>query len=112
MSSPRVFFVPNCGKFSLGNAEEFGRIVRLTGMRSNPLEPLDVMREAERQLLDYDYDTDSDFIAFTGPSVLVALLFAVALRRNGRANLLLFDARNGGKYVPKRVTLEEQGARA
>ena len=110
MSSPRVFFVPNCGKFDLGDAEKFGRIVKLSGMRSNPLEPNDVMREAERQLLDYDYDPDNDYIAFTGSSVLVALLFATALRRNGRANLLLFDARQGGQYVSKSVGCETHGA--
>lgn len=103
MSLSRVFFVPNCGKWDLSNAERYGRIVRLTGMRSNPLEPDDIMREAERQLLDYDYDPDSDFIAFTGPSVVVTLLFAVAIKKNGRANLLIYDGKNSKEYVHKTV---------
>jgi len=98
----RVFFVPSNSKFDVTPAEEFGRIVVLEGLRPSPFNTDECLVSAAEQLRNYNYDPVSDFIAFTGPSILVAFVFALAFASNRSVKVLLFDARENG-YVERTV---------
>jgi hypothetical protein len=91
----RVFVVQNAGHFNVDPAKKFGDVIFLID-EDEHVYPFDTEKLVQRfsDLLDeHDYDPELDFIAFTGPHILVALFFGIVMAYYENPKVLLYDAK-------------------
>lgn len=90
---PKVFIVEKSTKYNVAAAESFGTIVYLSDKALHPFDvDMNVKVIAEALEL-HRYDSEVDYICFTGNSILLGLLMGVVMCQTEEAKVLLFDAR-------------------
>lgn len=99
MPSPsiaRVFFIVEPKDKDIDSVFSFGQPVFLLSAdrRVNPFNVKDVLGIIKNELRIKDFDAEYDYVAFTGPMILLSLFLMVIARKNERINVLLFDSSN------------------
>ena len=98
MPEPRVFIVVRNSRFDVSSAKEFGSVEFIFDSDDavSPFDLPDVIMSIEDELSERDFDPSVDYVALTGPTIMVATLYAVVMGRYGTVRTLLFDARKEG----------------
>ncbi len=104
--SSRSFFVTRSNRLDTSTAAEHGDPVILLDRAPSPYKLEECVDAIQQALDDAEYDPTDDFIAIAGPSILTALLVAVAASR-GAVRVLLWDA-PGERYVERPLTLQDR----
>lgn len=90
-------------------AESLGDVVYLfdSQYEITPLMGQKAVEAIAQKLNDIGYNPHSDAIALTGPVALVAMLLvaAVSFNRQGFITAMVFDARCGGTYKMRDITM-------
>lgn len=92
----RVFIVVRNSRFDVTPAEEFGRVEYVFDDDSVSPFSQSVTDDIARRLRDANFDPERDYIALTGPTIMVSLLVGVAMSSWPSIRTLLFDARKEG----------------
>lgn len=105
----RVFFISRSPRFDYSSASEFGKPVFL--MEDRELSPFNVdgvMDRIDERMEEEGFRIETDFVAITGPSALVALfmcyLGGLAMKADTPLRTLLFSAPSS-KYQLRVLTL-------
>lgn len=97
----RVFVIAPSPRFDVRDLHRFGQVCYLT-QSPNDINPLagNVAVQAITTMLEHwHFKPDVDMIALTGPVATVALTLAAAVGAyDGSLRVLVFDARDGGRY--------------
>ena len=105
---PRAIFVARTPRFNVSSAEEFGDITYVFDAERtpSPLNTDEIINKILDELSSMNYNPTVDFIALTGPSLLVALFLTCAMHDAGSqpVKTLMFDARYD-KYIERIVTM-------
>ncbi len=110
MNSPRVFFVVESLRFDTSSAEKLGEKVFIFGERTNMdifTDPNRFLKVAMVSLHRENYDPKKDYIALTGPAMLLALFLGQILFQYRTIKVLLFDARTG-TYIPHMLSGQDE----
>lgn len=104
-ASSKVFILQK-DKYNVASAKEFGEIRWIVQGEGKELDPFDTaftMQCILQSLHTQEYHPDTDFIALTGPSSLIALLLATVVYGWSKANVLVFDP-STSRYRSRRIT--------
>jgi hypothetical protein len=103
---PRVFIpIMETAPFNTSAAEQYGERIFIFHRISPPVfNAPEVVGIFSLELEAQKFDPAMDFVALTGPTILVALFYALVCKRYDRVKTLMFDARSG-QYVERIVGL-------
>lgn len=95
-------FVINKSSHDYSLAEKFGKIEFLTKGRLNRFNVSNIYRTVEDTIKNSSAD---DYLLIGGPSIIVAVVCAMFVKKHGRLNFLIFKSKinSQGKYVKKTV---------
>tara|TARA_R110002096_G_C14661938_1_gene728404 strand:- start:16411 stop:16743 length:333 start_codon:yes stop_codon:yes gene_type:complete len=99
----RAFFVTQARSLDVSSVTEHGTAAYLLDRPPSPFKTSECLHAIEQALTLQSYQPGVDFIAIAGPSILTALLVAVAASR-GPVNALLWDAPSE-RYVTRTVSI-------
>ena len=100
-SKPRVFVIERYMPYDIRSVAEYGEPTYLTDGGLSPFAPSDVAKQVIASLEKQAFNPDRDFICMTGPSNIVAFMFAAVACEWESFNVLVFNAR-GHKYQVRR----------
>jgi hypothetical protein len=108
---PRVFIpIKQEDKFNTSACEQYGeRVFLLQADGPSVFNTLEVLAVFEFELDTQGFDPLVDYIALTGPTIFVALFYALAHRKYPQIKTLLFDARKS-QYNERVVRIGRPGA--
>lgn len=97
MPSPsiaRVFFIVEPKDKDIDSVFTFGQPVFVFSAqrRVNVFNVKEVIKIIKNELRRQDYDPEFDYIAFTGPMILLSLFMIVVARFNSPIHVLMFDS--------------------
>lgn len=91
--TPRVFIPIHSPKYSTANASSYGSVEYMIPNYVNAFDIDAIRNETEKVML--DFDPSRDYIALTGPSVVIAFVLAFALYLKHELKVLVFNASTG-----------------
>ena len=108
---PRVFFVQPNTRFDVKDAERFGETQYLLPNQHglDHMNPTLCMRLINEALYSAGFDPDVDYVALTGPNVLLNYLVAIVFAASDPVRLLIYDQRDR-KYVERRAAVPVEQA--
>ncbi len=102
----RVFFAIRARNIDVSSVEEHGVVTYLLARPPSPFKTDECVEAIEGAMDRNEYHPGEDLIAIAGPSILTALLVAVASSR-GSVRVLLWDA-PGERYIERSFELAQR----
>lgn len=90
-------------RFDISGAHRFGEVEFLLDPDISPFNTDRVAMQIAKRLRELDYDPDRDFIALTGPALMLALFMGIVMSAYTEPRILLFDAK-ARKYELRTLT--------
>lgn len=106
----RVFFVTHARNIDVSSIEEHGIPTYLVERPPSPFKTDECVEAIVEALDRYAYNVTDDLIAIAGPSILTAMLVAIAASR-GPVRMLLWDA-PGERYVERVFEVDQHDRRS